>query len=72
LGGWLGIVIAGAAVAIEIGYSSSFPYGIAITIPVMVGWHTVLGIMEGIITALTIIYLSRRAPHLLSIKGGAK
>ena len=72
LGGWLGIVIAGAAVAIEIGYSPSFPYGIAITIPVMVGWHTVLGIMEGIITALTIIYLSRRAPHLLSIKGGPK
>lgn len=72
LGGWLGIVIAGTAVAIEIGYSPSFPYGIAITIPVMVGWHAVLGIMEGIITALTIIYLSRRAPQLLSIKGGTK
>ena len=34
LGGWFGIVIAGAAVAIEIGYSPSFPYGVAITIPV--------------------------------------
>jgi cobalt/nickel transport system permease protein len=72
LGGWLGIVIAGAAVAIEIGYSPSFPYGIAITIPVMVGWHAALGIIEGLITALTIIYLSRRAPQLLSIEGGGK
>ena len=72
LGGWLGILIAGAAVAIEIGYSPSFPYGIAITIPVMVGWHAVLGIIEGLITALTIIYLSRRAPQLLSIEGGVK
>ena len=72
IGGWLGITIAGAAVAIEIGYSPSFPYGIAITIPVMVGWHAVLGIIEGLITALTIIYLSRRAPQLLSMEGGAK
>lgn len=72
LGGWLGIVIAGAAVAIQIGYSQSFPYGIAITIPIMVGWHVVLGIMEGLITASTIIYLSRRAPQLLSVKGGVK
>ncbi|OGD54889.1 metal transporter [Candidatus Bathyarchaeota archaeon RBG_13_38_9] len=72
LGGWLGIVIAGAAVAIQIGYSQSFPYGIAITIPVMVGWHAVLGIIEGIITGLTIIYLSRRAPQLLSIRGDVK
>jgi cobalt/nickel transport system permease protein len=72
LGGWLGIIIAGAAVAIQIGYSQSFPYGLAITIPVMVGWHAVLGIIEGIITGLTIIYLSRRAPQLLSIRGGVK
>ncbi len=72
LGGWLGIIIAGAAVAIQIGYSQSFPYELAITIPVMVGWHAVLGIIEGIITALTIIYLSRRAPQILSIKGGVK
>jgi cobalt/nickel transport system permease protein len=72
LGGWLGITIAGAAAAIEIGYSPSFPYGIAITIPVMVGWHAGLGIIEGLITAFTIIYLSRRAPQLFSIKGGVK
>jgi ABC-type Co2+ transport system permease subunit len=38
----------------------------------MVVWHAVLGIIEGLITALTIIYLSRRAPQLLSVEGGAK
>jgi len=72
LGGWLGIIIAGAAAAIQIGYSQSFPYGLAITFPVMVGWHVVLGIIEGIITALSIIYLSRRAPQLLSVERGVK
>jgi len=65
LGGWLGITLAGAACGLEIGYSSSFPYGIAVTVPVMVGWHAILGILEGVITALTILHLTRRAPQLI-------
>ena len=65
LGGWLGITLAGAACGLEIGYSPSFPYGFTITLPVMVGWHAVLGIIEGLITALTISYITRKAPQLL-------
>jgi len=65
LGGWLGITFAGAACGLEIGYSPSFPYGFTITLPVMVGWHAVLGIIEGLITALTISYITRKAPQLL-------
>jgi len=72
LGGWLGITLAEAACGLEIGYSPSFPYGVAVTIPVMVGWHTVLGIIEGMITALTIQYLRYKAPQLISLEGDGK
>ncbi len=63
--GWLGTVISGAACGLEIGYSHLFPYGFTITVPVMAGWHAVLGIIEGFITALVVIYLTNRAPHLI-------
>ncbi|MEM2123572.1 MAG: energy-coupling factor ABC transporter permease [Candidatus Bathyarchaeia archaeon] len=65
LGGWLGITLAGAACGLEIGYSPSFPYGVAVTVPIMAGWHLILGIIEGAVTALTIVYISHRAPHLI-------
>jgi cobalt/nickel transport system permease protein len=65
LGGWLGITLAGAACGLEIGYSQSFPYGVAITTPVMVGWHVILGVIEGVITALTIQYLVYKAPQFI-------
>ncbi|MEM3109466.1 MAG: energy-coupling factor ABC transporter permease [Candidatus Bathyarchaeia archaeon] len=72
LGGWLGIALAGAACGLEIGYSPSFPYGIAVTVPIMAGWHLILGVVEGAITALTILYISRRAPQLISSEVGLR
>ena len=65
LGGWLGITLAGAACGLEIGYSPSFPYGPGVALPVMIGWHAALGIIEGVITALTVVYLTQRAPQLI-------
>jgi cobalt/nickel transport system permease protein len=65
LGGWLGITLAGAACGLEIGFSPSFPYGPAVTVPIMAGWHLVLGLIEGAVTALTVVYISRRAPQLI-------
>jgi len=65
LGGWLGITIAGVACGLEIGYSQAFPYGVSIAVPIMVGWHAVLGVIEGTITALTVAYLRKRAPHII-------
>lgn len=70
LGGWLGLTLAGAAAGLEIGYSSSFPYGVAVTMPVMVGWHAALAVFEGMITALTILYLIHKAPQLVSSETG--
>ncbi|MBS7612171.1 energy-coupling factor ABC transporter permease [Candidatus Bathyarchaeota archaeon] len=68
LGGWLGIALAGIACGLEIGYSQAFPYGVSITVPIMAGWHAVLGVIEGFITALTVAYLRKRAPHIMFIE----
>jgi len=65
LGGWLGITLAGIACGVEIGLSPQFPYGVSISVPVMGIWHAVLGIIEGLATAFTIIYISKRAPHMI-------
>ncbi len=59
LAGWLGIAVAGLACGVEIGLSPQFPYGVRVTVPVMAGWHLVLGVIEGIITGLV-------ARHVLS------
>ncbi len=64
LGGWLGITLAGIACGLEIGFSPSFPLGITITVPVMGIWHAVLGVIEGLITALIVDYLYPRLPHV--------
>jgi len=65
IGGWLGITLAGIACGIEIGLSPSFPYGVAITVPIMGIWHAALGVIEGVITSLVVMYLLGRAPHLV-------
>ncbi len=68
LGGWLGITLAGIACGLEIGYSPSFPYGIMVTVPIMGIWHLVLGVIEGIITALVVDYLYIHMPQLVSLQ----
>ena len=62
LGAWLGIVLAGLACGLEIGLSPSFGFPVGVTVPVMVGWHALLGIIEGVITVLVIEHLYLRLP----------
>jgi len=66
LGAWAGITLAGIAAGVELGLSSSMPYSLQVTLPVMGGWHAALGLVEGLITAGVYEYLSRRAPYILS------
>jgi len=68
LGGWLGIFLAGIACGLEIGLSPQFPYGVAITIPVMGLWHALLGVIEGVITGSIVSYLRHRYPDLLGVR----
>lgn len=65
IGGWISITLAGLACGIEIGFSPTFPYGLSTTIPVMTLWHLGLGVIEGVITALIVLYLFHRIPHLV-------
>ncbi|MCC6042329.1 MAG: energy-coupling factor ABC transporter permease [Candidatus Verstraetearchaeota archaeon] len=62
LGAWLGIVLAGLACGLEIGLSPSFGFYVDVTVPVMVSWHALLGVVEGVITALVVEYLHVRLP----------
>lgn len=66
--GWLGITIAAIFAAIQLGLSTSFAYGLSITVPVMGIWHAVLGVIEGIITAGVVGYISTRRSDLLEKK----
>ncbi len=50
-------MLAGFAAGVEIGLSPSFPYGVAVSVPVMVSWHALLGIIEGLATAFIVDYL---------------
>ena len=55
--------MAGFAAGLEIGLCPSFPYGVEVSVPVMVTWHAALGVIEGLITALVVDYLyQRRSP----------
>lgn len=69
LGGWFGITLAGLACGVEIGLSSSFGFYLDVTVPVMTVWHAILGVIEGVITALIIGYLQVKAPGIL--RGGS-
>ena len=64
LGGWFGITLAGIAAGIELGLSVQFGYGLGIALPVMAYSHFILGVIEGIITGLVIVYLVRRGYKL--------
>jgi len=64
--GWLSVVVAALAVALELAISGTSPANLAI--PTMAGVHALIGIGEGLITigALAFIYKSR--PDMLQIK----
>lgn len=62
---WVSIVLGAFVCGLEIGFSSIFPYGIGVTVPVMVGWHVIIGLGEGIITVLILASLMRSQPGIV-------
>jgi cobalt/nickel transport system permease protein len=70
--GYVGIVLAALFTAIEFGLQPSIapgyaPYGLDLAIPAMVGAYLVVGIVEGLTTAIVIYYLSENRPDLLNL-----
>ncbi|WP_051421751.1 energy-coupling factor ABC transporter permease [Cohnella panacarvi] len=58
LAAWISIVSASAGVALLLAWSDTFPLDIALK--AMVGWHSLIGIGEGFITAMVVAYLTER------------
>ncbi len=67
VGGWISVVLGAIACGIEIGVSQIFPYGIELTVPAMVSWHILIGIGEGLITAIVIGYIAKVRDDLLKL-----
>jgi cobalt/nickel transport system permease protein len=81
--GYLSLVVAAAATAIEFGLQPVLhpattgefmymPYGLGVTIPVMLGEHLFLGVIEAAVTVLVFAYLLRTDPKMLEPKRSKK
>lgn len=66
IAGWLSIVLAASACAIELAVSGTVPLGVAL--PAMAGIHALIGIVEGIITAVVLGFVFKVRPDLLKIE----
>jgi cobalt/nickel transport system permease protein len=55
---WCSIVSASCGVALLLAWSGTFPLRVALQ--AMAGWHSLIGIGEGLITALAVAYLMER------------
>jgi cobalt/nickel transport system permease protein len=67
IGAYVSVVLAAFVCGIEIGISSAFPYGLDVTIPMMVFWHLIIGIGEGLITMLILGVLMRTRPDIVNL-----
>ena len=64
IGSYIAIVLASFICGIEIAIGGKVP--IAIAVPAMVFWHLLIGIGEGIISALIIFYIYKAKPDLIT------
>ena len=66
IAGWLSIVLAASACAVELAVSGTVPLRVAL--PAMAGIHALIGIVEGIITAVVLGFVFKVRPDLLKIE----
>jgi len=63
LAGWASLLISSAACALQLGISGTIPMNIGL--PAMVGYHAIIGLIEGGLTAAVLSFLARVRPDLL-------
>jgi cobalt/nickel transport system permease protein len=61
--GWISVVLSAAACALELAISGAVP--LRVGLPAMTGYHAVIGVVEGALTAGVLSFLSRVRPDLL-------
>lgn len=59
----LSTVVAAIFAALELAFAGT--KGLAVVLPAMLGWHLIIGLIEGVITVLVIRYLMRVVPERL-------
>lgn len=61
--GWVSTITVSLVCAILLSVSNVVP--IQVAVPAMVGWHTLIGVGEGLVTALVISYLTKVKPSMV-------
>ncbi len=70
IGSWLSVITAALACGLEIGLSSIFPYGIEVTVPAMLFWHTIIAFGEAIISSAVVAVVLKTNNELIpAVKG---
>ena len=64
IGAYIAIVLAALACAIEVGISGSIP--MSVIVPAMLFWHAIIGVGEGVISALIVWFIYRVKPELIT------
>jgi cobalt/nickel transport system permease protein len=67
IAGWASLLFSSACCALEIGISGAIPLRIGLS--TMVGYHMVVGIIEGMLTAGVLTFLFKVRPDLMKING---
>jgi cobalt/nickel transport system permease protein len=65
--GWASLMISSACCALEMGLSGAIP--LRIGLPAMLGYHAIVGVFEGMLTAGVLSFLFKVRPDLMKIDG---
>lgn len=64
---FIGDVLAAVAAGAELGFSvQTFPYGLSVAVPAMAINHSVIGVIEGVVTVVLVSVLLKLRPDVLS------
>lgn len=66
---WASVVLAAAAAAVELALGGAVPLRVAV--PAMLSWHVLIGVGEGAITAVALVYVAALRPGEAA-EGGVK
>ncbi|MCL4426128.1 MAG: energy-coupling factor ABC transporter permease [Firmicutes bacterium] len=66
LASWFSVVTAATAAALELAASGTVPLGVVL--PAMLFWHVIIGIGEGVITAVAVSFVTSLRPDLQSMQ----
>jgi cobalt/nickel transport system permease protein len=67
LAGWVSLMVSSACCALQMGLSGAIPLHLGLT--AMLGYHAIVGVIEGMLTAGVLSFLFKVRPDLLKIDG---